>query len=94
MERNQAIDIADKLNDMGYSTKLVCAVHPNHMPERSYHITLAELSIDMVDFKALIELADREGVTIAMSSFEAGMITFMDPPTTPAAIASPRKHPR
>jgi hypothetical protein len=93
--REKAIQAMDLLNQRGYSATLHASVHPNYSPERTYSIGVAEIGIDKVDVRALLELADELDLDLGFSPVRGmGTFTLGEPDRRPEVVRTQRKHPR
>lgn len=98
MTRDKAIEAMDRLNELGYSTTLLASVHPAYVSpdtgtDRSYSVGLAELGVDKVDLKALVDLADELDLDVGYSPPRGGF-SFGEPDRRPEVVRTQRKHPR
>lgn len=94
MTRGKAIELMDRLNDVGYSVTLVAGVHVGHQPERIYRVKVSELTIDKMDVKKLVEVADELDLDVGFSSYEGGSFSFGEPDRRPEILKTQRRHPR
>jgi len=101
MTKEKSIEVMDALNELGYSVTILAAVirggHINFAAPNekvSYHLSVSEMSIDKVDVRALVEVADRFELDIGFSSMRGGAFSFEELDRTPEVVRNPRRHPK
>jgi hypothetical protein len=97
----KAIDLVNRLNELGYSCNMLAAVtpqyiHPDTGTDRNYSVSLAELGVDKVDVKALIEVADEFDLDLGYSPIQGRQSFSFDTPhpAKPEVVVGLRRHPR
>lgn len=107
MTRETALAVWDRLIAMGYRAEVGgydVGRHGRVMADGQpigYDVGVAELSLDSVDLRALVALADEMGLDAKLSAMSrtGALLHFVDAPSEAevrkrAVIDGPRKHPR
>lgn len=102
MTRGNALLLVDRLTEAGYTVALRVRklgaqgyVDPQRDPEdeRTYDVTVIDLSVDKVDLRALVALADELGMDVGLSPLAQGQLRFSDAEAPHASVAG-RRRPR
>lgn len=100
MHRDKALALFDALIEIGYSTTLHGHYISDHVgdeidPETqtNYWVAISELSLDKVDVKKLVEIADEYELDIGFSAIRGGSFSFQVRRKQPPEVVSPRRHP-
>lgn len=99
MNRDKAIETMDLLVSKGYSVALSAANMGDHvLPDGSnisYGVQILAISLDKVDLRALVEIADDLDLDVGYTPLRGQeRISFGKPDRTPEVVRSPRRHPR
>lgn len=100
MKLEKAVELVKKLNELGYSCNMLGAVtpkyiHPDTGTDTTYSVSLAELGVDKIDVKALIEVADEFDLDLGYSPIQGRQsFSFDEPDRRPEVIRTQRRRPR
>lgn len=100
MTREKALEVMDALTAKGYPATITAAPVPAQYLNPSadngvmYRVGASALSFNRIDFRALVEIADELDLGVGMDRLGPGEINFYEEDKTPAAVRSPRQHPR
>jgi hypothetical protein len=97
--REKAIEAMDLLVSKGYSVALAASNMGDYvLPDGTsvnYSVSILGLSLDKVDLRALVEIADELDLDVGYTPVRDGAgISFGDPDRTPEVVRKPRRHPR
>lgn len=104
MTREKALEAMDRLIAMGYSVALtehnmgdhVMVAANGGVTSIARHLSVGEISLDKVDLRALVAVADDLELDVGMWALGEGKIHFTDQPSEGdvrrAAVVSGRRH--
>jgi hypothetical protein len=100
MTREKALEAMDRLVDMGYHVALSERdLRDGEMTLRRRWLEVSEISMDKIDLRSLVEVADELELEVGFNPIQGGRLSFTDMPTEAqqrkqAVVGGKRRHPR
>lgn len=102
MKRVKAIEVMDALVAAGYNVNLNAhyigdkwaGPDIDDNTKARYSVGISEISIDKIDVRALVEIADKLNVDVGWTPVRGSGLTFGDSERPVPEVVSPRRHPK
>jgi Holliday junction resolvasome RuvABC ATP-dependent DNA helicase subunit len=99
--REKALEVMDRFVAMGYAVKLyecdmqkIVFLGPDgETTSVQRQLEVTAVSLDKVDLRALVQVADEFGLDVGLSSI-SGNVSIIDQPTDAEVVNRRRRHPR